>query len=542
MMHESFVEHLLIVIVVGTFAGTICRQLSCSPLLGYLLTGVLIGETGLQWVPAGIEELTHLAELGVFFLLFSIGLELSLEELRKLGRFLFVGGAAQMLLVFLPVASFMFFFLHYSWQVSFLAGTAAAFSSTVLVFKSLGEIGKTTTGEGRRTLSILLFQDAALVPLLLLIPFLAMENVHQESRLFLLGKLFIVSLIFIGMVLVLRSLLRKWVIPRITQHRSPDLVLLLTLAVLGSVCLVAYRVGLPAAIGAFAAGLVFGGNRWSAQIDSLILPFREVFAALFFVSLGLMIDVTVFMEYPVQLCLAVVGLLVVKIIAGLVSFLTTGLSVRAGARFSLGLAHVGEFSFVVILAGLSAGLISSEEQKILFGIFGVTLFVAPNLIRFAFSSTENSSDEQNTNTEKSKRIPKKRDCVVIGMGPVGHAVASKLDTLGFHITVIDQNPLNTQQFAQLGFPTISGDAAEQNVLLNAGVDQASLLVICVPEDITSLGIIKKCRSLNQHALIIVRCRYSAQKNEFEKAGANHVLSEEAELSQKLVQSLEALIT
>ena len=171
-MQDSFVEVMLIVLTTGLLAGYVCRQISLPPLMGYLTVGALLGEGALGWVSSDVEEVAHFAEVGVFLLLFSIGLELSFPELRRMGRTLLVGGGLQMLLVAVPIAAILAA-NSWEWPAAILVGLALAFSSTVLVFKSLGELGQTSTGLGRRAISILLFQDAALVPLLLCVPLLS---------------------------------------------------------------------------------------------------------------------------------------------------------------------------------------------------------------------------------------------------------------------------------------------------------------------------------------------------------------------------------
>ena len=277
-MHHLFIEQLLILLTTGLVAGLLCRAWNLPPLLGYLAVGAIIGNGALNWVPAEEAEIRHLAELGVFFLLFSIGLELSPDELRRMSRHLLTGGPVQMLLVAIPL-TFALLWMGWNAASSVLVAAALAFSSTVLVFKALGELGQTSTSIGRRAIAILLFQDAALVPLLLCVPLLASTDTSPSIwQWFVLGG---ISVCFLAGTIALREFLSRIAIPRITRHRSTDLVVLLTLSVLGIVTLVAYELGLPPAVGAFAAGLAFGGNRWSEQIDSLILPFREVFAAIF---------------------------------------------------------------------------------------------------------------------------------------------------------------------------------------------------------------------------------------------------------------------
>lgn len=539
-MDHSFLEELLIVLTTGLVAGYLCRQIGLPPLMGYLAMGSLLSESVLGWVSSDVTEITHLAEMGVFFLLFSIGLELSLEELRRMGRHLLVGGSVQMLLVAAPVTAIL---MARSWSMNtaILVAMALAFSSTVLVFKSLGEAGQTSAPLGRRAIAILLFQDAALVPLLLCVPLLAGGDAGAPGGAEW-GRLALVSVGFVTATVSLRYVLNRWVIPQIAQHRSPDLVVLMTLTILGTVTLLAQTLGLPPALGSFAAGLAFGGNRWSEQVDSLILPFREAFSAIFFVSLGLLIDVSEMIHQPLLIAGGILMLTLIKAAAATFALRTTGRPLAACWRPGLGLAHVGEFAFVLILIGASDGLITPEERTRVMTVAGATLLIAPVLIRWGFadSDDESAAPEETSDDNLPLSSAAERHCLVIGMGPVGRAVAGRLETLGYSVSVIDSNPLNLQAFAQHGFVTVAGDGEQDDVLLSAGVARAQIVVICIPIDEVAHNITARVRALNTMARIVVRCRYARQVDRIRKAGADVVTSEEARSTRELVEVVEKL--
>ena len=241
-------------------------------------------------------------------LLFAIGIEFSLEELARLSRYFFVGGSVQMMLVATPVALACVLF-GVSWRSALLIAAATALSSTVLVFRALAEWGETASPQGRRAIGILLFQDVALVPLMLLVPLLAGKEQGPQVWAYLL--LALNSILFVAAVLVLRTVFARWVVPMLSNLRSVELVILFGLIVLVGFCLGAAAAGLPPALGAFAAGLALNGNRLTGQVDALILPYRESFGVVFFVSLGTLLDPSVLMELPPLLIIALVGVLVV---------------------------------------------------------------------------------------------------------------------------------------------------------------------------------------------------------------------------------------
>ncbi|MBX3422569.1 MAG: cation:proton antiporter [Pirellulaceae bacterium] len=534
-----FVQGILIILTTGLLAGLVCRQWSLPPLMGYIVVGMAIGPSALGLVRSESTDIEHVAELGVFFLLFSIGLELSLDDLKRTSRYMLIGGPIQMTLVAVPVALGL---MGLGWPApkAWLLGAAVSLSSTVLVIKALGEMGRLATGSFRRSIGILLFQDMALIPLLLFLPVLSgWEAGRNEDGLIQALTWVYMALVTVGFVagtVLLRLTMVYLVVPRIMQHRSPDLVVLMALVVLGSVTLAAYRLGLPAALGAFAAGVVFGGNRWAEQIDSLILPFREVFSAIFFVCLGLLIDPHAIAQDPWRAGFLLAGLVVVKGLAAGVALRVTGLSWRESVGPALGLAHVGEFAFVVILLASTTGVLSQSERQLVIAVAGGSLLAAPLLLRYGFRAGVDSGEETVAVPGLTlKSGSKLRRAVVIGMGPVGRATAGQLETLGFELACLDLNPLNLQGFSQLGVPTVAGNAESDDVLRAAGVVQAQMILICVPQDEVAVRVSEHCRRLNSSARIVVRCRYLHTLSSLRRAGADFVVSEEANAARQLVE-------
>ncbi len=529
----DLISDILLILALGLLAALICRKLGISPLVGYLLAGALIGPGLLGWVAEGNYEIEHLAELGVFLLLFSIGLEFSLEELASLGRPFLVGGSLQMLLVAIPVGLSVWL-VGNNPQTAILIGFALAFSSTVLVFKALAEAGKSTTRTGRRAIGVLLFQDAALIPLLLLIPLLTQSGEGASWLDFL--WLGLISFLFIGSIFVVRYLMRRWIIPGLATFRSPELVVLFTLVLLGGVSFAAYTVSLPPAIGAFAAGLILSNNRWTAQIDALVLPFRESFSAIFFVSLGLLFNLDVVLTQPVWISVIFLGLIATKVGAALVALRCTGLSWHASLALGLGLAHVGEFAFVVLLQGYEAQLIDRATYQQLVTIAFATLLLTPLLLKFGLRRSGGTPEEpEDTATSIS---PPLQSALVIGIGPIGRQVATNLETLGHEVCLVDQSPVNLYPFAQQGFRTIAGDATEESILKACHSSQVGLAVVCVPDDYTAVRIVNLIRKTNNSASIVVRCRYQAREKKLREAGADEVVNEEQLVALKMLQVLE----
>jgi CPA2 family monovalent cation:H+ antiporter-2 len=531
-MPPQTVTDVLTILASGLLAALVCRRMGISTIVGYLVTGAVLGDGVLGWVRGETHDLEILAEAGVFLLLFSIGLEFSLEELARLGRQLLVGGGVQMLLVAAPVAGG----LHLAgvrWEAAIVLAAAAAFSSTVIVFNTLSEYGQSTTPHGKRAIGVLLFQDMALVPLLLVVPMLAGGEAPAVSDVV---RLVAFSVLFVVSVVVVREALRGWLIPMLAEYRSPDLVILLTLTTLGGVTIVAALFGLAPALGAFAAGLAFGGNRWSEQIDALILPLRETCAAIFFVSLGLILDVGAVAQTPLKFVGLVAAVVVLKMAAAAVALRLTGLSWRSACGMGLGLAHVGEFAFFLAKFGWQARLLEETDYQLLVAVALGSLLLTPLLLRLGLRWVDQSLELEETQSDPSFAGPMDT-AVVIGIGPIGNQIACFLETQGVDVTLVDRSPINLHPFAQLGFRTAAGDATQAELLRAAHVPDARLVVVCVPDDPVALEIVTHVRQMNRTAKVMVRCRYQANAAKFRQARADHVVSEEHQASQELVGRL-----
>jgi CPA2 family monovalent cation:H+ antiporter-2 len=536
-MTQTLIQDLLIILSAGLIAGLVCRWLQASVLIGYLVVGALLGHGVLGWVLDEGHQLEHFAEAGVFLLLFSIGLEFSLDDLKRLGKNLVVGGAVQMALVAIPVTAALVGF-SMSIQSAALIGAAVAFSSTVLVFKAMSQWGLAEKPHGRRAIGILLFQDAALVPLLLLVPLLtgSGDQPGLVDYLMLAGT----SVLFVMSVLSLRLALSKWLIPKLASYRSPELVILFTIVSLGCVTLAAYRVGLPPAVGAFAAGLIFNGNRWTKQIDALVLPFRETFAAVFFVGLGLIFDPRLFWDQPLLMGGAIIGVIALKTIAATIALKLTGLTWGRSLGMGIGLAHVGEFAFVLVLLGLESGVISELNYQRVVAIAVGSLILTPMLMKAGLRLIKDDglSDEPLRNLKASSQISNK--AAIVGAGMIGRRLASQLETSGMDVCLVDLSPINLHPFASEGFRTVTGDASESDILHLADVHDCRLVVVCVPNDETATQVVRSIRKLNRTTKLVVRCRYQANVRTLRGLGVDCIVAEETEASLALLRALETI--
>jgi CPA2 family monovalent cation:H+ antiporter-2 len=427
-----------------------------------------------------------------------------------------------------------------SWRAALLAGSAGALSSTILVFKSLAELGQTSSPHGRRAVGILLFQDVALVPLLLLVPLLTGRGAPPTVATY--ALLAAKSVVFVVSILLLRETVARWFVPLLAELRSVELVVLFALCVLSGACFGAFLLGLTPPLGALAAGMVLGGNRLSKQVDTIVLPFREAFAAVFFVTLGTLLRPLAFFEEPLLLSIGLLGTILLKTLAASLALRVTGLPWRSSFGMGLGLAQLGEFSFLLIAEGVEKGIVpTADYSRLLFIALG-TLILTPQLLKLGLRWTEEESPGARGEADAAVRGEGPIDtATVIGVGPIGRALASRLETMGVDVCLVDLSPINLHPFGQQGFHTVSGDARDPDVLRLAEVENRRLAVVCVPDDDVATQVVRSLREVNREMSIVVRCRFQANMAAARKAGADAVVSEEAETSGVLLRLCEQLV-
>jgi len=532
-MIPSIISDLLIILASGFLAALLCRFVKIPMLVGYIAVGALIGSGGLNWIGSEHHEIQYMAEAGALLLLFSIGLEFSLTELGRMWRSIVLGGSIQMSLVTVPVA----FFAGLSglaWQPALMLGLAVALSSTVLVFKTLSEYGQSTSAGGRRSLCILLFQDMAIVPILLLTPFLAGQSLDKSFFDYL--YLLLNSAVIIAIIPLLRKVIRSGISPLMHRLQSPELMVLFILSLLGVFTFITRMAGLPPALGAFACGLVLNGNRLTGQIDALVLPFRETFSAVFFVSLGMLFNFKIIAASPLLAVATFLGLLTVKTAAGGLAARLTGLSWRPSLGIGLGLSQIGEFAFILAFAGLQAGVILKSHYDYMLVFALGSLLITPVLLKksLGLMTDETGGDISDSTAPGALELEGITRAMIIGIGEIGRQISLHLETRGFFVHAVDLSPVNLYPLSLQGITTLVGDARDREILERARAETAQLAIVCVPDDRVAVDIVKAIRSCNPACSVLVRCRYRLTEETLQKLAADVIITEEAATTRALI--------
>ena len=523
-------EHLLKdgVILLASAVGVllITARLRVPPVVALLLTGILVGPSGFGWI-AESEEVEVFAEIGVVFLLFIIGLELSLELLRELRRPFLLGGSVQAA-VTAAIASGVCLALGFQPSRAIFLGFVITLSSTAIVLKLYGERRETDTPHGRSVLGILLFQDFLIVPMIVLVPVLAGEvgasPVHLMLR-------FGGSLAAIVVIVVVARRVAPSLFDRMARTRARETFVLGSLGICLALAWLTHSLGFSLALGAFVAGLLVSETEYSHQAIADIAPFRDLFASLFFISVGMLVDLRFATAHlPTILALAA-AVVVVKSLVAAGAAAAVGMPARVRILVGFSLAQVGEFSFLLMEVGRAHGLVESGTYQLLLNIVVLTMLATPLLVRLGPSAADlwirvfgaaTSRGLEETASALSDHV------IVLGFGAGGQLLARVLREARIRYVVVELNAETVKRGRREGEPIFYGDATRRAVLEHAGIDRARVVVFALSDPTAVRHAVRVARDLNPAVEIVVRSRRIQEIEGLRSLGANDVVAEEFE--------------
>lgn len=516
------------------------RRLKLPAILAYLVAGMLVGEHGLN-VAHDQVDYDHFAELGIVFLLFTLGLEFSLPRLMAMRHLVLAVGSLQVgISLFIFMIASMFFGL--SFESAFVVGSILALSSTAIVIRQLSETGAMKRKSGQLSVAILLFQDVAVVPLLIIIPMLALDG--DSSML-----LALTIAIFKGVVVVtLLLFVGKWLLPKlfnvIAQVRTDELFVLTTLLVTLLASALTQWFGLSMALGAFLAGMMLGESEYKHQLEADIRPYRDILLGLFFITVGMKLDVGLLLSSPLSLLGLMLSFMLVKIMVIKILATRAGESSKDAWASGLMLAQMGEFGFVLIALANQVQLLPTNVSSMLLGAGVISMAITPYMIDRARSWSIFLSQEKSPQTHDLEQLPEnenlKDHVIICGFGRVGQTVSRFLKQESIDFVAIDIDPLRTRKAREAGENVLFGSSRQTELLSAAHLSQAKLVVIAFGEDKQSVEVIQKVRSLSPDVPILVRTRNDDHLEMLHDAGANEVVPESLEGSLMLVSQVLSL--
>ncbi|MGD9899458.1 MAG: cation:proton antiporter [Calditrichaceae bacterium] len=523
-----------IVIILGLSipVSFICSKLKIPPIVGFLITGVLAGPAGLSLVSA-MHEVEVMAEIGVILLLFSIGLEFSFKHLFELRRTVLVGGSIQVGLTILLTAVIAQLF-DFSWEKSIFFGFLVALSSTAIVLNQLQASSAIDAPHGRTSLSILIFQDIVIVPMMILTPLLSGNSQINTSYIaLLLGKAtLLVVFVFVG---------TRWLIPKIffqiakTQLRELFLLSIVFLAF--AIAWLTSMIGLSLALGAFLAGLMISESEYSHNAISHILPFRDIFLSFFFVSVGMLLDIRTILNHYEIIIFVLLALVLLKLFTSGAAALILGYPLRTAVFVALALAQIGEFSFVLAKEGYSQALISGEFYQIFLSVTILTMIFTPFLIRIGEYSDRIANFLPLPAGLKNRKFSEynatktlEKHLIIAGYGLSGRNLAHTARSAQIPYLILEMNPETVRKERFKGEPIYFGDACQRSVLKQAGIHLARVMVVAVSDAAAVRRIVFLAKLENPELYIIVRTRFVREIEPLRELGADEIVAEEFESS------------
>ncbi|MCZ2498586.1 potassium transporter [Xylophilus sp. Kf1] len=537
----------LLAAVVGVLA---CRSLKLPPMLGYLAAGVLIGPHALA-LAQDSEGVRHLGEFGVVFLMFVIGLEFSLPKLRAMRKHVFGLGLAQVALTMAVATAGALLAGHYltafaglDWRAALALSGALAMSSTAIVVKLMAERIELESEHGKRVMGVLLFQDLAVVPLLVLVPALAAA---PDRLLPALGIAMVKAAVLVTLLLAGGQKVMRWWLTLVTRLRSEELFMLNLLLIALGLAWLTEAAGLSLALGAFIAGMLVSETEFKHQVETDIRPFHDVLLGLFFITVGMMLDWHILVDQWALVLVLLVVPLALKL--GLVMTLARWFGGTAGVslRTALYLAQAGEFGFVLLQLTQEHRLMPPELLNPVLAAMVLSMLAAPfiilssNRIVMKLVASDWLQQSLQMTTIARKSINANRHVIICGYGRCGQNLARMLEREGIAYIALDLDPDRVRQAAAAGDSVVFGDAARLQALMAAGLARASAMVITYLDVPSALKVLDHARSHAAQVPVIVRTQDDRDLERLQKAGATEVVPEAIEGSLMLASHALALV-
>lgn len=530
-MEFSILKDIVVIFTLSTLVNFIFNKFRIPTLIGYLFTGIIVGPH-LLGIVHETESINIMAEIGVILLMFSIGLEFSLNHLLRIRRIVFLGGFMQLVLTAL-ITMCIGRIYQLEWIPALFIGFLTALSSTAVVLKILQDRSELTSNYGRTVLGILIFQDIILIPLMLLTPILGgnTDGLGSDFMLLIVKSSVIIAFVYLG-----NRWLMPWFLHKIALTKNQELFLMVILLICLSVALLTSQMGMSLAFGAFLAGLMISESEYSHNAFGNLVPFKDTFSSFFFVSIGMLLDVEFVTENYILVIITVIVVIIAKaFIAGGTAF-ALGHTFRGTVMAGLALSQVGEFSFILAKLGLDNTIISQFYYQLFLAVAVITMSLSPFLIKGA---------KPLANLLLKLPLPK---LLVDGLFPLQqidvptlskHLVIIGKDSRSMNLSVMAKymklpyisivfDPVIVRKLQQKGETALYGDATNEPILAKAHVDTAEVVVLSVGNTIVAMTILEKVRYMNKHAFIIIRTKHVSDIEEFYKLGANQVIPEEFE--------------
>ena len=545
-MNEHLLIHIVLLLVIAVAIVALSRRLHFPPILGYIIVGIIVGPNGFGWIDKE-ENIELLAEFGIVFLLFSIGLEFSLAQMISMRRQVFGLGTIQVVTTAVLVYA-IGYFLGLDTNTNIVVASAFALSSTAIVIKQLTEQSEIHSRHGRSALGVLIFQDIIAIPLLILIPTLALSASDDGALRWALGVAFLKGVIVVVIMHLIGKYLLKPLFHEVASAKSQELFTLTVLTVALGAAAFTEQMGLSMTLGAFLAGMMLSETEYRHQIESDIRPFQDILLGLFFVTVGMLISLEVLQQHLLLIIAITIGIILLKgvVIYGVARMMDKESGVAL--RIALSLSQVGEFGLVLITLAFTYKLLPLEIGNILLTSAVLSMSIAPFLLKFngkiakricKESYLSNHHEIEQTIIENNQNL--EQHVILCGFGRVGQTVSRFLTKSNTSFVALDMDIRRVKGAYDAGENVYYGDAAKETVLEAAALNKAKIVIITFSDFHASIKILKNIRRLNKNIPVLVRTPDDSHVDEMLEAGANEVIPDTFESSIMLASHLMLMI-
>ncbi|MBQ9537587.1 MAG: cation:proton antiporter [Desulfovibrionaceae bacterium] len=531
---DSLFDEIVLLFLLSIGVILLCNRLKLPATIGFLLTGVIFGPHALG-VVSDQQAVSKIAELGVALLMFTIGMELSGEALKRLKRPVFIGGTMQIGLTILAVMLWMMLTEGITWQKGVLWGFLVALSSSAIVLQLMQKRGESEDIYGRLSLAILIFQDIMAAPMLIGVPLLAGAiHLSFQSVIFSTTKIVLI----LGVVIFVASRWLNRLLEAVLKTGAREVLLLTTLGLCMGMALLTHELGLSLSLGAFLAGLLVARSPYSMSVLAGILPYKDVFMSLFFMSVGMLLNVSFLFDNVGTILITTLFFIFFKSIVTLPSVLIQGYSLKIAVLASLALAQVGEFAFVIADQGFKLNLFTANDHQMFLAVSVITMMLTPALMALAPKIAAKIPEKKNGHLENTDEAPHslKDHLIIIGFSLTGRHLAYAAKKAGIPYEILEVNTETVAKYKDQE-PIIQGDATEPFVLNHLGVMKAKTLAIVASDPTAVRMITQAAHNMNPKLHIIARTRFVREVEELKNDGASQVIAAEFETSLEIFRSV-----
>ena len=534
-MIATYILDIIVILALAILVITVGTRLKIPGVVGFLLTGIVVGPYGLGLVkdPQMVEVL---AEIGIIFLLFTIGMQFSFKTLYEMKKIVLVAGTVQVVFTILAVYAIMYFFGTPA-GIALFFGFLICHSSTTITLKIFQERAEVNTPYARSTLGISLYQDIVTVPMLIALPILAGHEADLTGAMLSLG---VTLIILFAVVLAVAAWVLPKIMTRIAGVRNSEIFLLSIILICFVITYISSSLGLSLALGAFLAGLTLSESEYFHQAFASIIPFRDIFTSFFFISVGMLLNLWFVINNPVIIIALVIGILILKAVIAAGSTLLIGQSLRTSVLAGLALCNIGEFAFVLSVPGKEYGFFTETSDQFFLAVAVITMAMTPFIIAAGPRVADRVCRLPFGNRLKTGCIPPDTGkiekpqladhLIIVGYGLNGRHLAKVARIGNIPYMIIDMNPDTVDEEQKKGEPIFFGDATNESILSHARVEHARILVVAINDPFSTRAITRIARSMNPNIYLIVRTQFLPEVKVLRELGADEVIPEEFETS------------